>query len=373
MDLKKAQICSEHLTRYVKKQAGALKNGGVHGLEDVFLYVTSRCNATCEHCFYWQELNREEDEIQLAQFEKMAATMPDIENLIMTGGEPFLRRDIVEIVGRFLKHRNVGAMQFNTNGFTPKMIEKRIIEMCETHPEQRFHVMFSIDGFKDTHNITRNNPRAWELTNESITRCLPLQRGKYEGRLFISVLTVLHNGNYKEIEPLSDFIRNEYGIIHAYELVRGTDFSVWGLDDDVKEDYNPPGMTLPPEEEWDDIWARLNEINRKSGYLNRFYHLMTKWQFQMLREQGRRKRVKCISAGRTTATIYSNGDVAACEFSKPFANLENFEYDFDALWNSQAANDRRAQLGGCHCTHACYLTKNLEYSLKGQVSLMRNL
>jgi MoaA/NifB/PqqE/SkfB family radical SAM enzyme len=100
---------------------------------------------------------------------------------------------------------------------------------------------------------------------------------------------------------------------------------------------------------------------------------MTKWQFQMLREGANFQAPPCVAAGRTSATIYSDGGVAACEFSKPFANIREFGCDFEALWTSHAADARRAQLTKCHCTHACYLTKNLEYSLRGQLSLARDL
>jgi MoaA/NifB/PqqE/SkfB family radical SAM enzyme len=366
----KAKIVGEHFSRYLKKTAEARRHGGHFPLEDVFVYVTSRCNATCEHCFYWQELNRPEDEIQLDQFATIAATIPPFDNMFMTGGETFLRRDIHQIIEPFVRHDKCHTFQMNTNGFTPKPIERRVREMLEGYPDRRFQVMLSLDGYKETHNKVRNNPKAWDLTTETIGRLQPMM-AEFPGRFYVGVLTVLCDQNWREIEPLFREIKQRFGVIHAFELVRGTDFSVWGLDDDVKENYNPPGMGLPPREHWDEIWELLSRLNRESGYLNRFFHVMTKWQLQMMNEK--KSIVPCISAGRTTATIYSNGDVAACEFSKPFANLREFEWDFDRLWTSEAADARRAQLTKCSCTHACYLTKNMEYSLKGQLALARHL
>ena len=44
-------------------------------LGTVILFVTSRCNAKCETCFYWQELNRPGD-LTFEQMEKVSRTMP---------------------------------------------------------------------------------------------------------------------------------------------------------------------------------------------------------------------------------------------------------------------------------------------------------
>nr|MBA3439962.1 hypothetical protein [Pyrinomonadaceae bacterium] len=44
-------------------------------LGTVIFFITSRCNARCETCFYWQELNRPGD-LTFAQIEKVSRTMP---------------------------------------------------------------------------------------------------------------------------------------------------------------------------------------------------------------------------------------------------------------------------------------------------------
>jgi hypothetical protein len=63
--------------------------------------------------------------------------------------------------------------------------------------------------------------------------------------------------------------------------------------------------------------------------------------------------------------IYSNGEVLACGFTRPFANLQQFNLDFSALWSSQAAAERRSQIKQCHCIHGCYVGKSVEFSWKG--------
>ena len=63
-------------------------------LGTVILFVTSRCNAFCQTCFYHEELNQPGD-MTFAQIEKVSRTMPSITDLWLSGGEPTLRRDLL--------------------------------------------------------------------------------------------------------------------------------------------------------------------------------------------------------------------------------------------------------------------------------------
>src|ERR671939_529395 len=83
-------------------------------LGTVILFVTSRCNAKCETCFYWEELNQPGD-LTFAQIEKIARTMPPITDLWLSGGEPTLRRDLNEIINLFIKRNGVRRIIIPTN------------------------------------------------------------------------------------------------------------------------------------------------------------------------------------------------------------------------------------------------------------------
>src|ERR687883_1605201 len=75
-------------------------------LGTVIFFITSRCNARCETCFYHEELNRPGD-LTFAQIEKVSQTMPPITDLWLSGGEPTLRRDVPAIIDTFVMNNDV--------------------------------------------------------------------------------------------------------------------------------------------------------------------------------------------------------------------------------------------------------------------------
>ncbi len=83
-------------------------------LGTVILFVTSRCNAFCKTCFYHEELNNPGD-MTFAQIEKVSRTIPPITDLWLSGGEPTLRRDVLEIIDTFVANNGVNRIIIPTN------------------------------------------------------------------------------------------------------------------------------------------------------------------------------------------------------------------------------------------------------------------
>src|SRR5438876_44566 len=67
------------------------------GMKPVYLIVglTYDCNSFCRTCFNWEQLRKhKEQELSLEELQKTFATMGDLLFVVMSGGEPFLRRDL---------------------------------------------------------------------------------------------------------------------------------------------------------------------------------------------------------------------------------------------------------------------------------------
>src|SRR6478609_261606 len=81
----------------------------------LILFINSICNQTCEHCFYWRNLNRKDD-LTFEELSKLSADFGRIENLNLSGGEPFLRKDLAEVCRMFIRNNGVRQIYVPTNG-----------------------------------------------------------------------------------------------------------------------------------------------------------------------------------------------------------------------------------------------------------------
>src|SRR5574338_1025791 len=95
-------------------------------LGTVILFVTSRCNAFCQTCFYHAELNQPGD-MTFAQLEKVSQTMPPITDLWLSGGEPTLRRDLSDVIDLFVVNNGVKGIIIRTNG----LIKTRVYDVVD--------------------------------------------------------------------------------------------------------------------------------------------------------------------------------------------------------------------------------------------------
>lgn len=98
--------------------------------------VTNRCNARCKTCNIWRIYEKEpslsKSELGIEEFERI------FENIgrnaywfTISGGEPFLRKDIVDIYGALIHHCSPNIINIPTNATAPKHIEKRVREFLE--------------------------------------------------------------------------------------------------------------------------------------------------------------------------------------------------------------------------------------------------
>src|SRR5579863_658298 len=72
----------------------------------LILFINSICNLTCEHCFYWKSLNRRDD-LTFDEIKALSEELGTIENLNLSGGEPFIRAEFADIVRLFIRNNNV--------------------------------------------------------------------------------------------------------------------------------------------------------------------------------------------------------------------------------------------------------------------------
>ena len=110
------------------------------------IIITYRCNAHCNMCDCFRDPTRPEEEIDLETLKKL----PQMVFTNITGGEPFIRKDIYDIVR--LLYTKTNRIVISTNGY----FTDRIIALCKQFPEVGIRI--SIEGLEETNNAIRGLP-----------------------------------------------------------------------------------------------------------------------------------------------------------------------------------------------------------------------
>lgn len=119
--------------------------------KEAVIAVTYRCNARCNMCNIWKDPGK--DELEPSHYSKLP---PSLRTINITGGEPFLRHDLVEIVMMIHKKLPNARLVFSTNGSMSDTVTSIVSEVLRFH--RRVGVGVSIDGTRETHDRIRGVP-----------------------------------------------------------------------------------------------------------------------------------------------------------------------------------------------------------------------
>ncbi|MBI5798030.1 radical SAM protein [Candidatus Woesearchaeota archaeon] len=328
----------------------------------LMLYVTDNCNLRCKHCFYWKEVDNPRNAHSIEQVEALTKSLKyPLDLLTLTGGEPFIRKDLVDIVRLFVENNHVKRIHIATNGLLPDLTVRKTNEMLVILGDTRLTMQFSIDGFEGKHDEVRGMKGAYQKTCETVKKLNEIR----DKRLAVSVATVVHRDNFHEMAELKYFINHELGVPMKINVLRKPN-SVRGVAPqflealDIRED---DGYEPPSEEQLTELAQMLDDGTIASRIEKK------KIEHSITILHHKKKAVDCL-AGIRDATIFSNGDVSICEPTTPFANLKDFDYNFDSLWHSPAAVERKEKiLGKCFCLNSCNLLNAMQYDTETLVNL----
>jgi len=145
---------SLHYLKYAKRM---FYKRGASPLYFVY-FVTENCNAFCKHCLLGQRTERVTDELTIDEIEKVSASMGDMLFFTPTGGEPFLRRDLPEIVKIFHINNHALNVGIPTNGSLTARVLRSVKTMLDENPDLDLHIDVSIDGLPELHDEIRGVP-----------------------------------------------------------------------------------------------------------------------------------------------------------------------------------------------------------------------
>lgn len=164
--------------------------------------ITERCQSHCITCNGWRtpyeriqnELSTDDWKFILLKLQEWLGTF----DFIFSGGEPFLRKDLIEIADYA---RGIGLIpKVITNGLGLK-------NKCEELIKSGFSdITISLNSAKDPsiHNKSRGRKDAFKITTDVIQKLAYLNR-KYKSDRIILLSSIIMPSNLTELVPLAEF------------------------------------------------------------------------------------------------------------------------------------------------------------------------
>lgn len=308
------------------------------------------------------ELNRKGD-LTFAELSKLSSTMPEFNDLWISGGEPFLRNDLSEVIELFYQNNKIRDVRIPTNALPKLQILAAVERILHSCPDLQLEIDLSIDGFAETHDRIRGVSGNFEMALETLAS-LQTIRGLWPN-LTIYINSVITSENQNEVTQLGEYFKKTADIDgHYFQIIRGnpTDKNLQGVPSSaLKEIYSE---ALPLNVEY------LSKAQRKKSRLGRIrraywkvgYDFTYKTQY-MNYAHGAPWKMRC-TAGQTSIVIDYNGDVRVCELRKPIDNLRKHGMDFGRFWSSmeRSLEVKSVDTDKCFCTHICFMYDSMRHS-----------
>lgn len=332
------------------------------------LFVTKRCNARCPFCFYRQGQPDAiaNDELRLDEIAKVSASMGTLLWLAISGGEPFVREDLADIVDTFYRNNRPSIILLPTNGLMPERIASVTHEILTRCPKSTVVVKLSLDGPKDTHERLRGVTGSYEKFMSSYEAL-----GQFVGRyrnFELGVNTVFCADNQDSMDTVIDFVKTLPKVkTHTISLVRGalSDKSMLNVDMDKyrraieRLEHGLKDRTCAT------YSFRGAKLKAAQDILQRdlIHRTMT----------SRSRQLRCL-AGRLNLVLTELGDLYPCEDftdDKLMGNVRDAGYDIHALARSERGMKVLKNINKCFCTHECYMMTNILFSPRFYPGLLR--
>jgi len=325
------------------------------------LFITERCNAKCKHCLLADGVHSPDksSELTLDEIEKLSKQMDQLMFLAPTGGEPFIRQDIGEIIKLFYKNNGVRNIGIPTNAFFTERIVETVKSVMETCPDLDLGIDVSLDGIKERHDEIRGVPGLFEKAVQTYKELRQLER--IHPKLNVNIETTVSSFNDKHLLENYKYFVNELKAHNVFTL----------LTRDKPRDPATKHFNINLYEEYASQMEEGIKQRVLTGYssfpfsdfINAKRIVRHKHIAKTVREN--RYLIPCYG-GVLGAAIFSNGDVYPCELHTDLklGNLRDYDFAFKAIWNNEKAHYARKVIrdGKCFCTYECFLTINILFN-----------
>ncbi|MGO9468699.1 MAG: radical SAM/SPASM domain-containing protein [Isosphaeraceae bacterium] len=309
-------------------------------------FINSICNQKCEHCFYWRSLNSKDD-LTFEEIVGLSRSLGRIENLNLSGGEPFLRPEFSDICQQFIRHNGVRQIYVPTNGTFKERTIRHVKAILEEKDLDLFVVEHSLDGMPEFHDRFRGQRDGFAKSIDTYDALAEVQ--KSDPRLRIHAISTATNVNMDEIRRLTTYLFERCPQMDHHNLAM------------IRGDRKNPALESPRLQEYKELYEYVQRLwgVREHGRYGASVEPLLQWAKG--RTAAKQTQVVPCRAGVLSAVVYANGDVSVCENHEPIGNLRR--HSFPEIWGAARARDLRKSIRRkeCHCTNEVFLWPSIVY------------
>ena len=277
--------------------------------------VTYRCNAKCTMCNRYKVPSKPEEEISIETIKKL----PEMYFTNITGGEPFIRDDLKDIVRELLKKSD--RIVISTNGF----FTDRIVELCKEFPQVGIRI--SIEGLEKTNNEIRGLDDGFNRGYTTLKKLVDM------GMKDVGFGMTVQDRNAADLVPLYN-ISDELGMEFATASLHNSFYFV--------ESNNIIKDRLTVAQNFEDLVNRLLDSNSPKKWFRAYFnHGLINYIFSQ-------NRLLPCDMSFDTFFIDPYGDVMPCNGTKEKQVMGNLNrQSWEELWNSEQAEKVRSFVRNC--------------------------
>ncbi len=299
--------------------------------KEVCIILTYRCNAKCNMCDVWQYPTKASEEISIEEIKKLPSGLRFIN---ITGGEPFIRRDIEEII-KVIKPKTERIV-ISTNGF----FTERIVELCKKYPD--LGIRISTEGLQKTNDDIRRIPDGFDRTLRTL---LTLRR---MGIKDIGFGMTVQDINCKDLLPLYE-LSDALGYEFATATLHNSHY------------FHKLDNRIEDKEMVCNEFSKLITELLKSKSVKKWFRAYFNYGLMNYIYGGKRF-LKC-EMGVESCFLDPSGNLLACngmEAKVPLGNIK--EGSFEEIWNSEQASKVRSIVDTCN--KQCWMVGNAVPAIK---------
>lgn len=195
----------------------------------VSIEITHHCISRCIMCNIWT-IPAEIPTLSIQEWIEFLSSdlLEDLRELDVTGGEPFLRKDLPDLFRGICRlkeaHlRELRSVAITTNGFLTQRVLRDAEDILNRLRESHMDLVMAcaVDGVGETHDRIRNTKGAWSRVSETIEGLMKL-REKFEN-LVIGIKTTILPVNIGEMERINSYAtsRSLFTIVSPCIVTKG--------------------------------------------------------------------------------------------------------------------------------------------------------